>query len=152
MKLTKCCKCEDVLDDTLFERYTNHKGKTKRRLVCNDCHINNIHPRNRTEELYKPVNRNRKSFNYIEYKIKPEDYNRIYDNQKGRCKICDIPQSELKRSLSIDHCHKTGRVRGLLCQDCNLMLGLAKDRIEILRKSIVYLNVDKEKDYVFNVF
>jgi hypothetical protein len=43
------------------------------------------------------------------------------------------------RSLSIDHCHKTGKIRGLLCKDCNIGLGHFKDNIKLLQKAEEYL-------------
>lgn len=46
-------------------------------------------------------------------------YNRLFGIQDGRCAICRKHQSELKRRLDIDHDHKTGKVRGLLCNYCN---------------------------------
>lgn len=60
--------------------------------------------------------------------------------QQNYC--CDICQESLKtgRGTNVDHCHKTGKTRGLLCRTCNLLLGCAKDRTEILSKAILYLD------------
>lgn len=57
------------------------------------------------------------------------DYKRLFIEQQGRCKICGIHQSELKnrRVLHVDHCHKTGKIRGLLCGRCNTWLGRYED-------------------------
>lgn len=76
-----------------------------------------------------------------EYGITLADYNKMFDLQNGRCAICSKHQSELKRALHIDHCHKTGKVRSLLCQHCNTLLGFANDDIEVLKKSILYLSI-----------
>jgi len=67
------------------------------------------------------------------------DFNRMYIEQDGKCKICKIHQSELTKSLSVDHNHSTGEARGLLCQKCNTLLGMAKDNLEILKSAIQYL-------------
>lgn len=54
----------------------------------------------------------------------PEDYSKMFDEQGGRCWICKKPQTELRRALNADHCHTTGRIRGLLCNNCNQHLGM----------------------------
>lgn len=58
------------------------------------------------------------------YGITQLDYDRFYQVQSGRCKICKRHQSELKTSLCVDHNHITGKIRGLLCRRCNLVLGV----------------------------
>ena len=55
--------------------------------------------------------------------ISPEYYDSKYKEQQGCCAICGIHQSELKRALSGDHSHITGKPRGLLCGSCNPQLG-----------------------------
>lgn len=54
------------------------------------------------------------------------------------CAICKLPP-DADRSLAIDHCHKTGMLRGLLCHHCNLGLGSFKDEVTRLRRAITYL-------------
>ena len=54
-----------------------------------------------------------------EYGIGSHAYDMLFAQQGGKCAICDRHQSEFKRGLSIDHDHKTGKVRGLLCTRCN---------------------------------
>lgn len=74
-----------------------------------------------------------------------EDYNKMLESQLGLCKICNQPSKRKAnnkktiKSLCIDHCHKTNKVRGLLCNDCNSLLGYAKDSIELLEGAIEYL-------------
>ncbi len=72
-----------------------------------------------------------------------DEYNRIFTKQKGRCAICGIHQLELKRTLSVDHCHATNVVRGLLCIKCNAAIGFLKDDVKILKNAILYLNKGK---------
>lgn len=74
-----------------------------------------------------------------EYGMTPDDYNKMFEAQEGRCAICGVSQVELKRRLAIDHDHISGKIRGLLCERCNLMLGKANDDINILTSAIQYL-------------
>ncbi len=66
------------------------------------------------------------------------DFDRLYQIQQGKCKICKVHQSELKQSLVVDHDHKTGFVRGLLCQKHNKGLGHFND-VLLLEETIIYL-------------
>ena len=74
----------------------------------------------------------------LKYGITMDEYNKMLESQKGVCFICSMP-CKSGRSLSVDHCHKTGKVRGLLCVSCNNGLGRFNDSIELLQKSINYL-------------
>lgn len=103
--------------------------------------------RQKTEEYKRNKNtkRNNRYHTDIEYrekkKAKADDYNQMLESQNYRCAICgDEGNKENRfRKLSIDHDHKTGKVRGLLCSNCNFLLGQAKDDIGILRNAITYL-------------
>ncbi len=73
------------------------------------------------------------------YNLTIDDYNKIFDEQKGCCKICEKHQSEFKAKLAVDHCHQTGKIRGLLCNNCNRGLGHLKDSVLLLKKAIKYI-------------
>lgn len=73
------------------------------------------------------------------YGIDISEYNNILAKQNGRCAICGKSKDEFKRNLAVDHDHKTNKVRGLLCDNCNPLLGHAKDNIDILQRAIEYL-------------
>jgi len=73
------------------------------------------------------------------YGIYLEEYNQMVIKQGGCCAICGVNELELKRHLFVDHDHKTGKIRGLLCQTCNNVLGYSYDCIDILQKAILYL-------------
>ena len=79
------------------------------------------------------------------YGITPEDYNRMFEEQGGKCAICETHQSNFNRSLAIDHCHANGKVRMLLCTNCNSLLGMAKDDPNILEKAKAYLTLFGDK-------
>ena len=80
------------------------------------------------------------------YGITIEDYDRMLEDQGGRCAICrtNDPGGSGSR-FAVDHDHKTGKVRGLLCQNCNTGIGLLQDNVLILEQAIRYLN-EKESD------
>ena len=74
------------------------------------------------------------------YGINLKEYNEMINEQNGCCAICGRHQLELFNTLAVDHCHITGKVRGLLCMDCNVGIGKLKDDIDLLKKSIDYLS------------
>lgn len=79
------------------------------------------------------------------YGITLEEYEKMFASQKGCCAICGSHQSELKKSLHIDHCHESKKIRGLLCQKCNSFLGLAHDNVDLLKSAIKYLTCTSER-------
>ena len=70
------------------------------------------------------------------YGITLVQYQEMVTQQDGVCAICQRPD---KRALSVDHCHKTGEVRGLLCGACNRALGMLEDKIESVDRLALYL-------------
>lgn len=73
------------------------------------------------------------------YGITPDDYEALSQKQGGVCAVCKQPPKFPKTRLCVDHDHETGRVRGLLCNECNVALGAAKDSMSVLEKMIAYL-------------
>ena len=74
------------------------------------------------------------------YAISLVDYDRMLAAQGGKCAICGAPESaQRNRVLHVDHCHATGRVRGLLCRGCNHMLGHVKDDATAFERAAGYL-------------
>lgn len=73
------------------------------------------------------------------YGIGLDQYNDMLKQQNECCKICNQHKDLFDRALAVDHCHATGKVRGLLCKNCNMMLGKAKERIDVLKAAIKYL-------------
>jgi hypothetical protein len=78
------------------------------------------------------------------YKLTPEEYCDMYVKQNKQCAICK-KEFELggRKGLYVDHCHTSGKVRGLLCPSCNSALGKFKDDVTILNKAIEYLTINK---------
>jgi len=77
------------------------------------------------------------------YGISLLEYNKMYSEQSGLCAICGSSEVKRKNSTNflVDHCHETGRVRGLLCYKCNVGLGAFEDNKQFLLSAISYLEV-----------
>lgn len=76
------------------------------------------------------------------YGITLEDYESIFKTQGGTCAICKTcPKGGrgILRKLVVDHCHRSKKVRSLLCADCNTAIGLMKEDLEILKSAMAYL-------------
>lgn len=91
----------------------------------------------RTEERHRELWASKK------YGISIETYRELA--KRTVCDICGEPEiskdskGNIKR-LAIDHCHKTGKVRGMLCQKCNQAIGLLQENVSVFEKIIIYLN------------
>lgn len=77
------------------------------------------------------------------YGISIEDFNIILLSQNNSCKICKI-KNQSGKNWHIDHCHKNGKIRGILCQKCNQAIGMVYENIEILENMIQYLEENSE--------
>lgn len=83
------------------------------------------------------------------YKVTVEQYSTLFEKQKGCCAICEAHQSKFKKALHVDHCHESGRIRGLLCVNCNTALGHLKESADMVQQAIekdkTILSVDSKK-------
>jgi len=81
-----------------------------------------------------------RAFKLKKYNLTPSQYDALLDAQDGRCAICgsDSP-GRGHAHFSVDHCHKSGRVRGLLCGNCNVGIGLLGDCAERVTAAVRYL-------------
>jgi hypothetical protein len=87
------------------------------------------------------INFNRKKNDLMrKYKLTLEDLKDMIQKQNNKCLICNIVfGEEWKSSPRVDHCHKTNKIRGLLCNLCNKSLGCFRDDVNILKNAIKYL-------------
>lgn len=76
----------------------------------------------------------------LDFGIDVEFYKYILEQQDYKCKICKRHQQEFKRQFAVDHDHKTGKIRGLLCNNCNTALGQVKENIKTLYEMIKYIS------------
>ena len=78
------------------------------------------------------------------YGLSKEDVKSLLTRQAYRCPICTMP---VDAKSPLDHCHNTGKVRGILCRHCNPMLGFAKDKPSTLRAAADYLEKSDPSSY-----
>jgi len=77
------------------------------------------------------------------YGLSREEYHEMHEERDHKCDICGQESDHRYDKLCVDHCHTTGKVRGLLCFSCNVMLGQCKDNIDRLQNAIYYLEKQK---------
>ena len=120
---TKCCtKCNEI--KPLYEFGFHSRGRKFTDAWCSEC------TRKRSKEK-----------SILNYGITLKDYDRMFVEQNGKCKICGTEKVGNKQCgrFNIDHDHKTNKVRGLLCHSCNLLLDNGKDDPKILMAAAQYL-------------
>jgi len=81
----------------------------------------------------------KRKINLKQFGMTIKAYDKLFAKQRGACAICKQP--DLDKRLAVDHCHQTGKVRGLLCDRCNFSLGGFEDNINLLNKAIEYLKI-----------
>jgi ABC-type ATPase with predicted acetyltransferase domain len=135
MIVCKKCGIEKSLDS--FTKSLNSKDGVKH--ICKSCNM--LYMR-----IYRINNRTKvgksdyKSALKTRYNLTENDYQNLLEQQDYKCKICSVHQDSLLKRLHVDHCHKTLKIRGLLCNDCNKVLGMFKDNPERFLKASLYLN------------
>lgn len=138
-----CSRCNTTKS---IDRFSNYKHSSDgKKAACKDCQkIYNDKWHQQNKEKKRDSSRWWSIQN--KYGLTKEDYLKLLSNQNNGCKICGLTSSEnLHNYLYVDHCHNTNQIRGLLCKDCNSLLGMAKDNISILENAIKYLKESNEK-------
>ena len=156
MKTKICTQCKLELD---IHAFTKVKSKSeKRRSKCKKCNndVKKEYRRNNKEKglskekqirlknkdqiaksRLKPKEKYAARTLETKYGINLSDYNLLLKKQNSLCAICNKTSD---KKLCVDHNHKTGSIRGLLCKECNFGLGNFKDNIAIFESAINYLN------------
>lgn len=146
----KCIECHKTKPRDLF--YKDLRMTDKLKSSCKKCSNNRYYAWVKKKKLENPFKRKHPGkFGSKEYQrsvrllhtfgITIENYNSIFTEQEGCCYICRKPQIELNKPLSIDHCHKTGKIRGLLCNLCNTSIGGFRNNVVSLENAINYLKI-----------
>jgi transcription elongation factor Elf1 len=124
----ECTRCGDTLSLDFF--YQKPSGRYKSE--CMNC-------KRDIDREYYLRNKGKAKDDFLQktYGVTTKDVERMRVEQDYECATCG--EEESGRGLFVDHDHETGEVRGLLCQNCNTALGMAKDNVETLKNMIRYL-------------
>lgn len=160
-----CLKCDKWKEVSEFEFRESTNGKKYYRSPCKECAAKRkkVYSKKYREKYGDEINK-RASLRIQErkkngdeklitslknarlkhlYGITLEDYNKMFHAQKGKCYICKIDYKKCKKGLFVDHNHKTGDVRKLLCSKCNTVLGMVDENPNILNDLIKYVKEHK---------
>lgn len=143
-----CNRCKQTKSLSEFYKRPD-RGKNSVRSICKDCskkHLDSIldipyselppDKKEKRRQIY------RKSWLKRKYGMAVEDYEKMFQKQNGRCAICGSENSGGKHSsetFMVDHCHKSEKVRGLLCNRCNLAIGVLSDDTWLIEKILQYV-------------
>ena len=134
----KCITCKKIFDKSEFFRADRSTPQNQCR-ICRKS-INKACP-SRLKEIRVAHS----------YGMTREEYLDMLDSQNHSCAICGdyLPlKGGRKSGPAVDHCHKTGYVRGILCPPCNRGIGQLRDSVDILEKAVAYLKKDREKNFI----
>lgn len=126
-----CTKCGEEKDLGAFDVAYQGKRGPVLQARCKPCRYEDMRPNLRKGNLARA------------YGISLEEYDELLKSQSGVCAICGEPEWVTQygklRMLCVDHDHLSGKVRGLLCSNCNRAIGLLNDDVDTLKKAIHYL-------------
>ena len=139
--LKYCAACDQTKPVQQFYRAVTGHRAGKLSFRCKPCFRRYTGAwRRRNPELVRGMLRRRR---LASYGLSEREYQRLFEAQRGVCAICERPETTVRGGkgarLSVDHEHKTDRVRGLLCHACNLGLGKFGDSPQILVRAAQYL-------------
>lgn len=142
----KTSKCKGCLKGDIINRWT-HKTQEEKLTIGRRSYENTIKKVGpvRYKEHKKNYNKTRRHSQRghelkRKYGITNEGYDQMLAAQNGKCGICPLLQKNVTKRFCVDHCHITGKVRGLLCSHCNTGIGYLKDSIPNLKSAIKYLS------------
>lgn len=139
-KMIKCEKCGVEKDESDLHRIPSGPYFKMVCLECRKARIERLSNTRNTAQAkivaWRAKNREKLNLNQIlkKFNLTKEQYASLIDRQNGCCAICDS-----KVPLAVDHCHATGKIRGLLCRSCNTALGMLKENPYIFERAADYV-------------
>lgn len=131
-------RCPSCGEEKPTDAYGMRSNGRWRRSSCKPCERVKVRQWHKANPERSKANQRRTDLR-IKYGISPEQYDVMLAAQGGVCAICQGQQVAGRRFLDVDHDHDTGQVRSLLCSLCNVMLGAARERADLLRLAADYL-------------
>lgn len=137
MKTKVCSKCKKKLPLTADYFFRNKCRKSGFSCACKKCKSIYVKARQQTSAGRRTK---RKGKLKLKFNLTLEQYDKMFEQQNGICATCG--QIDITgRRLAVDHDHKTGKVRGLLCANCNLLLGRLENAPGLFSKMVKYLKM-----------
>lgn len=142
-RICTMCNVEKSVDEYWKDRSKKH-GLSARCKSCKTALFNEYRKKGGYDKkrYWKDPQGERERHLQRKYGITQTDYDDMFASQGGECAICHKTQDT---SFNVDHDHDTGEVRGLLCSNCNRMIGYASDNKETLANAIDYLSSRKSQ-------
>jgi hypothetical protein len=134
----ECRKCGTVKDMSEFYRHHTNPEKNSHSW-CKRCTCDYALEQQKTRSKEKTSLINRRSKIKNTYGITLEQFDEMLTSQNGGCAICKTQVPGGRGNFTVDHCHSTGRIRGLLCNSCNVGLGSFKDSPSLLIAAAKYV-------------
>lgn len=143
METKKCSKCKEYKLKMQFAKYNRRTDGLQN--SCKEC------ARNQSSKWYY-MNKMKAKGKLLKrkYGISLDEYEELFNSQYGICAICNRKETvnsnkgATVKKLAVDHCHKTGKIRGLLCHFCNTAIGAFQDDTDLLEKAISYIKKHKQ--------
>lgn len=139
MRICKTCGVEKPKSE-FPKRHGYKDGIRPHCIECRKAYENKSHHKHKHKRPYNyEDDKNRKLLK--EYGISYAEYLTMLEAQNGGCAICGTTSTGNRKAFHVDHCHITGKVRGLLCGNCNSGIGNLRDDIGLLKRAIEYLEL-----------
>lgn len=134
----RCPLCKEIKSlESFYTSVSQACGYTPHCILCMDI-LGKSRPKEEKQIFYqKAKTRIRNTILLKKYNISLEEYNKLLLDQNNVCAICG--EKEHGKSLAVDHCHVTGKIRGLLCSLCNPAIGFLKNNSILAEKLANYL-------------
>lgn len=149
----KCTKCKIVKSIFCYYKKSDRINRTQPCIDCSRIKANKNYNFNKEKYSKNSLARYHKNpwrQTKTRYGIEKEDYEKILQHQNNKCAVCNIHINEYKKTrFDIDHNHKSGAVRGLLCNSCNAGIGNFQDDETIIERTIVYLE-SESTEFVYS--
>lgn len=138
-----CPTCRQELPFNLFG--SNVSRSNFLNMYCKKC----TNTQNKQQYYKKNTEDIRAKYIQLTYNLSWEDYVNMFANQDGKCAICNtdifLAANDRNKTAHIDHAHENGKIRGLLCGNCNVSLGGFNDDVKIMQNAIDYINSTSEE-------
>lgn len=163
-EIVKVCKKHGglIIEQVVLNRFSpSNKPYYRCRICRNNSEKNRInktkyittrkkHIKNKLPNFINKEDKNHAYTILYKFKMNAKEYYELLEKQNYVCAICKKPETQIKRKsnkikmLSVDHCHETGKIRGLLCFKCNIGIGSFNDSIELFLYAIKYIKTNSQ--------